>query len=241
METYAESRNERERETTCQERKYQERESIKREKERERGGDRGGDGNRNRNRDTATAIASFLFLFLLFLFFFLLHLFQSLLLELFSFSSALSSHASLSFSPSYLLSFSPPLLYSNSTSSLLTFTLLLTHYFAHPLLCLPFLFSAADKAEVPNDLIPTKDGQPARAPDQPRAQLVLTSASQLFTELRGMSWPAVGPFLARRSKSLRADVAEGRSVIDKRDLKQMKTLTSSKLSHIKVWESERER
>lgn len=91
-----------------------------------------------------------------------------------------------------------------------------------------------DKTEVPSDVVPTKEGAAPRGGDQGRAQLVLNSASQLYSEIRGMSWPAVGPFLTRRAKTLRADVAEGRDVISGRDLKKMKALTSSKLTHIKV-------
>lgn len=91
-----------------------------------------------------------------------------------------------------------------------------------------------DKTEVPSDVVPTKDGAAPRGGDQGRAQLVLNSGSQLYSEIRGMSWPAVGPFLTRRAKTLRADVAEGRDVISGRDLKKMKALTSSKLTHIKV-------
>jgi hypothetical protein len=83
-------------------------------------------------------------------------------------------------------------------------------------------------------VVPTKEGAAPRGGDQGRAQLVLNSASQLYNEIRGMSWPAVGPFLTRRAKTLRADVAEGRDVISGRDLKKMKALTSSKLTHIKV-------
>jgi len=48
-----------------------------------------------------------------------------------------------------------------------------------------------------------------------------------------MSWPAVGEFLSRRAKSLRADTADSRAAIQQNDLKQLKQIVSTKLSHIK--------
>ena len=92
-------------------------------------------------------------------------------------------------------------------------------------------------------MIPKKEGvKPPTAPggrpvaELPYTPLVLTSASQLYNELRGMSWPAVGEFLARRARILRTDAADSRAAIQQNDLKQLKQIVSTKLSHIKARE-----
>lgn len=89
-------------------------------------------------------------------------------------------------------------------------------------------------------MVPKREGAKPAAPPPGRpgepqfVPLVLTSSSQLYNELRGMSWPAVGEFLARRAKILRADTADSRNAIASNDLKQLKQIVSTKMNHMKV-------
>eukprot|EP00043_Microstomoeca_roanoka_P018932 m.207037 g.207037 ORF g.207037 m.207037 type:complete len:637 (+) comp16913_c1_seq2:399-2309(+) len=72
---------------------------------------------------------------------------------------------------------------------------------------------------------------PDSTPEQKMRRIILNSSIQIFNDLRGLHWLQVGPLLARRSKMLRQDVAEGRSSYD--ELSKLKQF-ASKLGHIKT-------